>query len=132
MIRRPPRSTRYETLFPYTTLFRSGGGAARGAAAGGAGAAMGPENRGMAGVRGGAGAGVGGAGGAGGAGGGAGGRGATAGPLPADTAAVAAATDAFTGNTLLHTAQRARTPPAGTLAGSTRYTVSHDGQVTFI
>src|SRR5881396_1926354 len=23
MIRRPPRSTRYETLFPYTTLFRS-------------------------------------------------------------------------------------------------------------
>src|SRR5881396_4340634 len=22
MIRRPPRSTRYETLFPYTTLFR--------------------------------------------------------------------------------------------------------------
>ena len=95
---------------------------------------MGPENRGMAGVRGGAGAGVGGAGGAGGAGGGAGGRGATAGPLPADTAAVAgaAATDAVTGNTLLHTAQRARTPPAGTLAGSTRYTVSHDGQVTFI
>ncbi len=93
---------------------------------------MGAENRGMAGVRGGAGAGVGGAGGAEGAGGGAGGRGATAGPLPADTAAVAAATDAFTGNTLLHTAQRARTPPAGTLAGSTRYTVSHDGQLTFI
>src|SRR5881396_4123981 len=25
MIRRPPRSTRYETLFPYTTLFRSRG-----------------------------------------------------------------------------------------------------------
>src|SRR5881396_4157690 len=25
MIRRPPRSTRYETLFPYTTLFRSPG-----------------------------------------------------------------------------------------------------------
>src|SRR5881396_2376735 len=24
MIPRPPRSTRYETLFPYTTLFRSG------------------------------------------------------------------------------------------------------------
>src|SRR5207244_922550 len=87
---------------------------------------------GAAGRAGAAGAGVGGAGGAGGAGGGAGGRGATAGPLPADTAAVAAATDAFTGNTLLHTAQRARTPPAGTLAGSTRYTVSHDGQVTFI
>src|SRR3546814_3230851 len=30
MIRRPPRSTRTDTLFPYTTLFRSGrtGGAA--------------------------------------------------------------------------------------------------------
>src|SRR3546814_8390114 len=27
MIRRPPRSTRTDTLFPYTTLFRSGGGA---------------------------------------------------------------------------------------------------------
>src|SRR5881396_1343402 len=26
MIRRPPRSTRYETLFPYTTLFRSADG----------------------------------------------------------------------------------------------------------
>src|SRR5881396_3950078 len=26
MIRRPPRSTRYETLFPYTTLFRSAHG----------------------------------------------------------------------------------------------------------
>src|SRR3546814_12824133 len=25
-IRRPPRSTRTDTLFPYTTLFRSGGG----------------------------------------------------------------------------------------------------------
>src|SRR3546814_4578517 len=31
MIRRPPRSTRTDTLFPYTTLFRSG---AAGAAAG--------------------------------------------------------------------------------------------------
>src|SRR3712207_7472534 len=31
MIRRPPRST----LFPYTTLFRSGGGALRGALRGG-------------------------------------------------------------------------------------------------
>src|SRR3546814_20339545 len=35
MIRRPPRSTRTDTLFPYTTLFRSplgrrGGGALRG------------------------------------------------------------------------------------------------------
>src|SRR3546814_1303009 len=27
MIRRPPRSTRTDTLFPYTTLFRSFGGA---------------------------------------------------------------------------------------------------------
>src|SRR3546814_8281635 len=26
MIRRPPRSTRTDTLFPYTTLFRSTGG----------------------------------------------------------------------------------------------------------
>src|SRR3546814_16669397 len=31
MIRRPPRSTRTDTLFPYTTLFRSEGGAARSA-----------------------------------------------------------------------------------------------------
>src|SRR3546814_10097130 len=31
MIRRPPRSTRTDTLFPYTTLFRSGvGGRGRG------------------------------------------------------------------------------------------------------
>src|SRR3546814_1316602 len=29
MIRRPPRSTRTDTLFPYTTLFRSRGGIAR-------------------------------------------------------------------------------------------------------
>src|SRR3546814_1028859 len=28
MIRRPPRSTRTDTLFPYTTLCRSGGGGA--------------------------------------------------------------------------------------------------------
>ena len=49
----------------------------------------------------------------------------------ASGAPVAAAPAAFTGNTLLHTAQRARTPPGGTLPGSTRYTVSHDGQVTF-
>src|SRR3546814_3373654 len=27
MIRRPPRATRTDTLFPYTTLFRSGGAA---------------------------------------------------------------------------------------------------------
>src|SRR3546814_12031300 len=31
MIRRPPISTRTDTLFPYTTLFRSQGGAGRGA-----------------------------------------------------------------------------------------------------
>src|SRR3546814_20401813 len=31
MIRRPPRSTRTDTLFPYTTLFRSGAGALAGA-----------------------------------------------------------------------------------------------------
>src|SRR3546814_9037795 len=30
MLRRPPRSTRYDTLFPYTTLFRSPGGRRRG------------------------------------------------------------------------------------------------------
>src|SRR3546814_2254284 len=29
MIRRPPRSTRTDTLFPYTTLFRSPGSTAR-------------------------------------------------------------------------------------------------------
>src|SRR3546814_8366550 len=29
MIRRPPRSTRTDTLFPYTTLFRSGGACLR-------------------------------------------------------------------------------------------------------
>src|SRR3546814_9132153 len=33
MLRRPPRSTRTDTLFPYTTLFRSGPHAARGFAA---------------------------------------------------------------------------------------------------
>src|SRR3546814_5206424 len=31
MIRRPPRSTRTDTLFPYTTLFRSGAAANAGA-----------------------------------------------------------------------------------------------------
>src|SRR3546814_3049221 len=37
MVRRPPRSTRTDTLFPYTTLFRSGldGGAAEGCYVGG-------------------------------------------------------------------------------------------------
>src|SRR3546814_7424768 len=34
MIRRPPRSTRTDTLFPYTTLFRSQGSAAAVEAAG--------------------------------------------------------------------------------------------------
>src|SRR3546814_2830178 len=33
MIRRPPRSTRTDTLFPYTTLFRSGAGHCGGAVA---------------------------------------------------------------------------------------------------
>src|SRR3546814_13091304 len=32
MIRRPPRSTRTDTLFPYTTLFRQGAGLRRGRA----------------------------------------------------------------------------------------------------
>src|SRR3546814_19613829 len=32
MIRRPPRSTRTDTLFPYTTLFRSAGGRGEGRA----------------------------------------------------------------------------------------------------
>src|SRR3546814_2012891 len=35
MIRRPPRSTRTDTLFPYTTLFRSGCGDNRAAPAAG-------------------------------------------------------------------------------------------------
>src|SRR3546814_10840929 len=35
MIRRPPRSTRTDTLFPYTTLFRSRATIAPGAAGGG-------------------------------------------------------------------------------------------------
>src|SRR3546814_1485316 len=34
MIRRPPRSTRTDTLFPYTTLFRSVGGGIIGALVG--------------------------------------------------------------------------------------------------
>src|SRR3546814_5973298 len=41
MIRRPPRSTRTDTLFPYTTLFRS----LRRADRGRAGEAMGPAGR---------------------------------------------------------------------------------------
>src|SRR5207244_1333849 len=85
----------------------AGAGPAAGARAGGGG---GDTGAGTAGVD------------AGGAGGGAGLGGAGA----------AAPVAGWTGNTLLRTAQRARTPPGGTLAGSTRYTVSHDGQVTFI
>jgi hypothetical protein len=34
--------------------------------------------------------------------------------------------------TVAQTWHRALTPPAGTLAGSTRYTVAQDGQVTFM
>src|SRR3546814_14360560 len=34
MIRRPPRATRTDTLFPYTTLFRSGAGSNRTGAGG--------------------------------------------------------------------------------------------------
>src|SRR3546814_12981309 len=55
MIRRPPRSTRTDTLFPYTTLFRSavadggcaraGAGAGGRSAAGGGGAVEGPGAR---------------------------------------------------------------------------------------
>src|SRR6266511_485037 len=99
----------------------AGGPGGAGAVRGAGGEAAGPENRGIAGGRGGAGAGA-----------------ATPPPGAAGArwAAVtgggfAAPPCGFTGNTLLHTAQRARTPPAGTLAGSTRNTVSHDGQVTF-
>src|SRR3546814_16641298 len=40
MIRRPPRSTRTDTLFPYTTLFRSTGAAGQAAPAGGLTAAL--------------------------------------------------------------------------------------------
>ena len=94
---------------------------------------MGPEKRGIAGARGGAGAGAGAAGATGGGfGAGDGGEGGEAGAIGRAATAPPAPAEAFTGNTLLHTAQRARTPPAGTLDGSTRYTVSHDGQVTFI
>src|SRR3546814_3208711 len=46
MIRRPPRSTRTDTLFPYTTLFRSRRGAGRlaeGTAGGGPSPALPPD-----------------------------------------------------------------------------------------
>src|SRR5207244_2688050 len=99
----------------------AGAGAGAGAAArGGAGATGGEGRKGGAGGAGG----TGGGGGARGGGGGAGARGGAAGAgAPAPSGLIA--------KTLLHTLQRARKPPAGTLAGSTRYTVSHDGQVTF-
>src|SRR3546814_9061965 len=42
MIRRPPRSTRTDTLFPYTTLFRSPGVPQNGARAEGTGAELHP------------------------------------------------------------------------------------------
>src|SRR3546814_4107167 len=49
MIRRPPRSTRTDTLFPYTTLFRSQGGRRRESRSGSAPSARPPspacENR---------------------------------------------------------------------------------------
>ncbi|HEV2750538.1 MAG TPA: hypothetical protein VGV12_08455, partial [Gemmatimonadales bacterium] len=56
---------------------------------------------------------------------------AATGDTVAPTGTGAAPATGLTAKTVLHTAQRARTPPAGTLAGSTRYTVSHDGQLTF-
>jgi len=46
--------------------------------------------------------------------------------------AALAASATPTGKTARHTEHRARTPPAGTFAGSTRNTVAHSGQVTFI
>src|SRR5438309_2737212 len=135
----------------------AGGGAARGAAGGAAtGGAdtgrTGAPTGGPTGARGGVAGGAGGVGrrsggaaagaiGGGGGGGGTGGvRGVvvvgvkTGAPPPVATPAptgCGATADAATVKTLLHTAQRARTPPAGTLAGSTRYTVSQDGQDTF-
>src|SRR3546814_4702324 len=43
MIRRPPRSTRTDTLFPYTTLFRSNKGEPGGKIRGARGAGAGPR-----------------------------------------------------------------------------------------
>src|SRR3546814_674828 len=45
MIRRPPRSTRTDTLFPYTTLFRCRGGGVQQPRAGGPGQQAGPSHR---------------------------------------------------------------------------------------
>src|SRR6187397_2460098 len=47
MIRRPPRSTRCTTLFPYTTLFRSGGPARTGRATRARGGRRGPRGDGV-------------------------------------------------------------------------------------
>src|SRR3546814_8178120 len=55
MIRRPPRSTRTDTLFPYTTLFRSAGFCQVTPAAGGVGFGAGVGFAGGAGLTGGAG-----------------------------------------------------------------------------
>src|SRR6267143_359637 len=99
----------------------AGGGAALGAVIVGVGAG----DAGRAGANGGRAIGAAGAAGAAGRLGGAGGAAAAAAPAPAP------APSELTAKTLLQTLQRARKPPAGTLAGSTRYTVSHDGQVTF-
>jgi len=60
------------------------------------------------------------------AGGGGGARAATAG------AGAGTVSTAPTAKTPRHTEQRARTPPAGTFAGSTRKTVEQVGQVTFM
>src|SRR6266566_7060947 len=118
---------------------RPGGGGGAGAGAGGAangvaGRAGAAGRAGMAGRLGGA---TGGAiagrdGGRGGGGAGArGGTGVGADATGRGAAAAAPAPSGLTAKTLLQTLQRARSPPAGTFAGSTRYTVSHDGQVTF-
>src|SRR3546814_4763809 len=45
MLRRPPRSTRTDTLFPYTTLFRSGAGYLDDRQAALLSVAVGPEDR---------------------------------------------------------------------------------------
>src|SRR3546814_8891887 len=45
MIRRPPRSTRTDTLFPYTTLFRSRGASNRGRGLGIANSELGQSDR---------------------------------------------------------------------------------------
>src|SRR6266550_3023971 len=106
---------------------RAGGGAGAGGAGGG-GAAAARAAAGMAG-RDGGGAAIDGAGGGAARSGAAGGGGAARGG--GATGAAAPAPSGLTAKTLLQTVQRARRPPAGTLAGFTRYTVSHDGQVTF-